>query len=64
MQDAQQLCVDLPYITFIKLEGLGLPFIDKQFYILHCNAVIEHVGSRKNQKEFINEIIRVSKSFI
>jgi ubiquinone/menaquinone biosynthesis C-methylase UbiE len=63
MQDAHRLCADLPNITFIKLEGLGLPFIDKQFDILHCNAVIEHVGSRKNQEEFINEIIRVSKSF-
>ncbi len=40
-----------------------MPFIDKQFDILHCNAVIEHVGSRKNQEQFINKIIRFSKSF-
>lgn len=38
-----------------------LPFPDNHFDIGYSNAVIEHVGSLKNQKDFITEICRVSK---
>lgn len=39
------------------------PFRDKEFDITFCNAVIEHVGDSKQQKNFINEMLRVSNSF-
>lgn len=39
----------------------ALPFKDKQFDILFCSAVLEHVGTRKNQKFFLKECMRISK---
>jgi SAM-dependent methyltransferase len=38
-----------------------LPFADKAFDILFCSAVLEHVGTREDQKYFIDECLRVSK---
>ena len=39
----------------------ALPFSDKQFDILFCSAVIEHVGTREDQKFFLEECLRVAK---
>lgn len=38
-----------------------LPFRDGQFGILFCSAVLEHVGTRKDQKFFLEECMRISK---
>lgn len=38
-----------------------LPFSDKQFDVLFCSAVLEHVGTRSDQKFFLEECIRVAK---
>ncbi len=38
-----------------------LPFEDKEFDILFCSAVIEHVGTREDQRFFLQECLRVSK---
>ena len=38
-----------------------LPFQDGQFDILFCSAVLEHVGTRKDQKFFLQECTRISK---
>lgn len=38
-----------------------LPFQDKQFDILFCSAVLEHVGTRADQKFFLQECMRISK---
>jgi len=51
-------------LTFIQTKaGEAFPFDDSEFDILFCNAVIEHVGSRKQQQFFLNECLRVSKRF-
>lgn len=42
-------------------SGKSLPFQDKQFDILFCSAVLEHVGTRKDQKFFLEECMRISK---
>lgn len=39
----------------------ALPFTDNQFDVCFCSAVLEHVGSRKDQEFFINECLRVSE---
>lgn len=47
---------------FVKLEGnKPFPFSDKSFNFLFCNAVVEHVGSRREQKFFIHECKRIAK---
>ncbi len=38
-----------------------LPFHDKQFDIVFSSAVLEHVGTREDQKVFIEECLRVGK---
>lgn len=38
-----------------------LPFQDGQFDILFCSAVLEHVGTREDQKFFLQECMRISK---
>ena len=42
-----------------------LPFRDKEFDILFCSAVLEHCGTRNDQKFFLEECLRVAdKAFI
>lgn len=47
--------------TFVTYEGKKFPFLDTSFDWVHCNAVIEHVGSSSEQLWFLNEMLRVSK---
>lgn len=42
--------------------GKPLPFSDNEFDILCCSATLEHVGSRKNQEDFVRECLRVAKA--
>lgn len=41
--------------------GERLPFADRQFDILFCSAVLEHVGTREDQIFFLRECQRVAK---
>lgn len=52
-----------PQVKLVFGNGLDLKFSDKSFDIVFSNAVVEHVGSRKNQKQFIYELTRVGKNF-
>ncbi len=63
IEDVSKLQTLYPEIRFQKIAPGKLPFADSQFDILFCSAVIEHVGSRENQAEFLKEIARVSKRF-
>ena len=40
--------------------GEPLPFGDREFDILYCSAVLEHVGTREEQKAFLAECLRVA----
>jgi SAM-dependent methyltransferase len=40
-----------------------LPFADGQFDIVFSNAVVEHAGSRAQQRAFIDEALRVARRF-
>lgn len=52
-----------PEIEYVQLRrGEPLPFADAAFDVIFCNAVVEHVGSRRVQKAFLEEIFRVGKA--
>lgn len=48
--------------NFVEYSGRTFPFRDKAFDWCFSNAVIEHVGDRKCQIDFVNEMVRVSRS--
>lgn len=50
-----------PGVTVKTYRGGRLPFADKEFDIVWSNAVLEHVGCREKQLEFLKEISRVGK---
>ncbi len=60
LDDVRTLSEKYPKVTFIKADGTQLPFPDNQFSISYSNAVIEHVGRKKEQQRFLNELVRVS----
>ena len=60
VEDAVFLERQYPGLKFVKiLPNQPLPFDNDEFDIGFSNAVIEHVGSIKNQKYFLEEAIRI-----
>jgi len=51
-----------PKVKFLRADGRRLPFPDKSFDVVHSNAVIEHVGPRKEQARFVAELVRVARA--
>jgi hypothetical protein len=49
-------------IEFVSADGCALPFADGAFDAVHCNAVIEHAGSRAKQQKFVAELCRVAQN--
>ena len=50
-----------PAVTLVLADGRALPFGDDDFDIGFSNAVIEHVGSRADQRRFAAEISRTCR---
>lgn len=49
-----------PEVRIVTYEGGRFPFIDNEFDVAWSNAVIEHVGSRDSQVQFVCELLRVA----
>jgi len=64
IDDASFLEEKYPGVRFIQANGLGLPFEDNSFDVVHSSAVLEHVGSFENQVQFVSECSRVSRRAI
>ena len=63
-QDASWMEETYKGLKFKRGDGLDMPFEDNTFDLTFSSAVIEHVGNKKNQQQFIKECIRVSKKYI
>jgi hypothetical protein len=59
--DASFLRDEHPGLTFVAGNGLFLPFRDQSFDVVHCAAVIEHVGTSQNQSLLVSECARVAR---
>jgi hypothetical protein len=52
-----------PTIEYVRAtRGQPLPFEDGHFDVVHCAAVVEHVGTREAQRAFVAEALRVAKA--
>jgi Methyltransferase domain len=52
-----------PAVTYVRIEAnKPLPFADQAFDIATSNAVLEHVGSTRNQAVFVAELMRVARA--
>jgi len=49
--------------VFVSADGRSLPFRDQSFEIVMSNSVIEHVGTREEQRRFADEVRRVGKRY-
>ena len=64
VEDASDLERRYPGTAFTRIRPHEpLPFADGQFDILFSNAVVEHAGSRAQQRFFIREAVRVARRF-
>ena len=61
IDDAAFLETLYPGVRFVAASGLALPFADRTFEVVHCSAVIEHVGSFERQCILIAECCRVAR---
>jgi SAM-dependent methyltransferase len=52
-----------PGISYVRGNGLCLPFPDKSFDLVYSNSVIEHVGDWERQVQFALESRRCGRSY-
>jgi len=50
-----------PGLHFVQGDGCALPFADRSFDFAHSSAVLEHVGNRARQAQFLTELLRVAR---
>jgi hypothetical protein len=61
VQNASFLESRYPGLRFVQADGCRLPFKDEAFDFIHSSAVLEHVGNRQRQVDFICELVRVAR---
>jgi hypothetical protein len=61
LEDGSRLEKRYPGLRFVKVSAGPLPFGENEFDVAHSSAVIEHVGSRKSQADFVRELWRVAR---
>jgi hypothetical protein len=61
LDDAAFLEQQLSGVRFVPADATALPFSDLSFGLVHSSAVLEHVGSRAQQKQMLAECLRVAR---
>ena len=64
IEDCSNLEHAFPGLSFRRIEGDRLPAADREFDVAVSFAVLEHVGSRGRQREFLSEMARVAHRFL
>lgn len=64
IEDCSNLERAFPGLAFRRIEGRRLPAGDGEFDVAVSFAVLEHVGSRDEQRAFLAEMARVARSFL
>lgn len=50
-----------PHVQFVRGDGRALPFKAQAVDFVFSNAVIEHVGNREKQRQFVRECLTVAR---
>ena len=62
-EDGSHLAQQFPGLKYARIQpGESLRFSDAEFDVVFSNAVLEHVGSRKDQGSFLRELCRVGRA--
>lgn len=62
-EDASAIEQRYPGVRFVQTDRDSLPFEDREFHAAVAFAVLEHVGDRGRQREFLAELVRVADTF-
>jgi hypothetical protein len=62
LEDMPTFARIFPEVRLVVADGRCLPFDADSFEIGFSNAVIEHVGSRDDQRQFIEEMLRTCRT--
>ncbi len=64
MEDASHLETKYPGVKFVFADARELPFADGSFDLVVASALIEHVGSREQQRAAVQDFCRVGKRVV
>jgi ubiquinone/menaquinone biosynthesis C-methylase UbiE len=64
LDDASFLEAQFPGVTYRRADGRELPFAAGSFDVVHSSAVLEHVGSFDQQRQFLSELVRVARRIV